>query len=156
MVRVSFEGCQGWLWVEAYFELGLGIGSINFEIYRWCLRNNRWGFTNTMIWSFKHVARPIFKVQCSLYYVEPPTRWQWYYLSREEVQDLEDKSFEWENECWSFAFVQRISTDFQTWNLYMEALTLEHVRIVVAVHYMEVHPNRVCAFGRFRDADGWA
>ena len=41
MVRVSFEGCQGWLWVDAYFELELGIDSITFEIYRWCFRNNR-------------------------------------------------------------------------------------------------------------------
>ena len=83
------------------------------------------------------------------------TRWQWYSLSREEVQDLEDKSFEWENECWSFAFVQRISTDLQSWSTYMEALTLEQVRVVIAAHYMDIHPNRVCAFGRFRDADGW-
>ena len=79
------------------------------------------------------------------------TRWQWYSLSREEVQDLEDKSFEWENECWSFAFVQRISTDLETWSTYIEALTLEQVRVVIAVHYMNLHPNRVCAFGRFRN-----
>ena len=72
-------------------------------------------------------------------------------MSYAEIEDLENKVLEWEQDCWRSHFVQRISRDMGIWNLYMEALTLDYVSQIVWIHWMGFHPNRFGIWGRFED-----
>ena len=43
MVVVNYVGCHGWLWISISFLTSAEGGGFQTTVYRWCLRNNRWG-----------------------------------------------------------------------------------------------------------------